>query len=82
MIKIKLKSKVNNNKLFIKGNIEEKNKDDESNNYMNKNFNYVISLYEDVDQKNISSNLKNGILTITLPRLEIKEQNARDIAIK
>ncbi len=48
---------------------------------MNKNFNYVISLYEDVDQKNISSSLKNGILTITLPRIEVKEQDAKEIPI-
>jgi len=79
--KNQIKIKVNGNKLFITGNIEEKNKDDESNNYINKNFNYVVSLYEDVDQKNISSNLKNGILTITLPRLKVKEEDAREIPI-
>lgn len=79
--KNQIKIKVNGNKLFIKGIIEEKNKDDDSDNYMNKNFNYVISLYEDVDKKNISSNLKNGILTITLPRIEIKEQDAKEIPI-
>lgn len=79
--KNQIKIKVNGNKLFIKGDIKEKNKDDDSNIYMNKNFNYVISLYEDVDQKNISSNLKNGILTITLPRTPIKEADAREIPI-
>lgn len=76
-----IKIKVNGNKLFVKGNIEDENKADDSNNYMNKNFNYVISLYEDVDQKNISSSLKNGILTITLPRIEVKEQDAKEIPI-
>ncbi|ABV74704.1 heat shock protein [Rickettsia akari str. Hartford] len=79
--KSQIKVKVNGNRLFITGNIEAKNKTDYSDNYMNKNFNYVISLYEDVDQKNISSNLKNGILTIILPRTEIKEQEAREIPI-
>lgn len=79
--KNQIKIKVNGNKLFVKGTIKEKNKDDDSDNYMNKNFNYVISLYEDVDQKNISSNLKHGILTITLPRIEIKEQDAKEIPI-
>ncbi|MFV9846726.1 MAG: Hsp20 family protein, partial [Rickettsia aeschlimannii] len=54
---------------------------DDLDNYMNKNFNYVISLYEDVDQANISSSLKNGILTIILPRIEVKEQEAREIVI-
>lgn len=76
-----IKIKVNGNKLFVKGNIEDENKADDSNNYMNKNFNYVISLYEDVDQKNISSSLKNVILTITLPRIEVKEQDAKEIPI-
>lgn len=76
-----IKIKVNGNKLFVKGNIEDENKADNSNNYMNKNFNYVISLYEDIDQKNISSSLKNGILTITLPRIEVKEQDAKEIPI-
>ncbi|MCZ6896607.1 Hsp20/alpha crystallin family protein [Rickettsia helvetica] len=79
--KSQIKVKVNGNKLFITGNIEEKNKGDDSDNYMNKNFNYVMSLYEDVDQANISSSLKNGILTIILPRIEIKEQEAREIPI-
>ena len=79
--KSQIKVKVSRNKLFITGNIEEKNKSDDLDNYMNKNFNYVISLYEDVDQTNISSNLKNGILTIILPRTEVKEQDAREIPI-
>lgn len=29
----------------------------------------MISLYDDIDQKAIASQLKNGILTITLPRV-------------
>ena len=79
--KSQIRVKVNSSKLFITGNIEAKNKADDSDNYMNKNFNYVVSLYEDVDQANISSSLKNGILTIILPRIEIKEQEAREIPI-
>ncbi|WP_347938595.1 Hsp20/alpha crystallin family protein [Rickettsia oklahomensis] len=79
--KSQIKVKVNGNKLFITGNIEAKNKSDDLDNYMNKNFNYVISLYEDVDQTNISSSLKNGILTIVLPRIKVKEQDAREIPI-
>ncbi|XVN41682.1 MAG: Hsp20/alpha crystallin family protein [Rickettsia endosymbiont of Argas persicus] len=79
--KNQIKVKVNGNKLFINGNIENKNKEDDSNNYINKSFNYVISLYDDVDQKNISSNLKNGILTISIPRIKLKEQDAREIKI-
>lgn len=35
-----------------------------------------------IDQNNISSNLKNGILTITLPRMEVKEKDAKEIPIQ
>ncbi|APZ29843.1 Hsp20/alpha crystallin family protein [Rickettsia conorii] len=79
--KSQIKVKVGSNKLFVTGNIEKDNKSDASDDYKNRNFNYVISLYEDIDQNNISSNLKNGILTITLPRMEVKEKDAKEIVI-
>lgn len=80
--KSQIKVKVGSNKLFITGNIEQDNKSDTSDDYAKRNFNYVVSLYEDVDQNNISSNLKNGILTIKLPRMEVKEKDAKEIAIQ
>ncbi|XVN42465.1 MAG: Hsp20/alpha crystallin family protein [Candidatus Rickettsia vulgarisii] len=75
-----IKIKTNGNKLFVSGNIEDQ-KDNKAPNHLNKNFNYSILLKEDIDQKTISSSLKNGILTITLPRIEIKEENAKVIPI-
>nr|WP_015060366.1 Hsp20/alpha crystallin family protein [Rickettsia felis]ADD74150.1 small heat-shock protein 1 [Rickettsia felis] len=72
--KSQIKVKVNSNKLFITGNVEQNNKSEASDDYTKRNFNYVVSLYEDVDQNNISSNLKNGILTITLPRIEVRRK--------
>lgn len=80
--KSQIKVKVGSNKLFVTGNIEKDNKSDASDDYKNRNFNYVVSLYEDIDQNNISSNLKNGILTITLPRMEVKEKDAKEIPIQ
>ncbi|WP_121543447.1 Hsp20/alpha crystallin family protein [Candidatus Rickettsia colombianensi] len=80
--KSQIKVKVSGNKLFVTGNIEKDNKSDASDDYTNRNFNYVVSLYEDIDQNNISSNLKNGILTITLPRMEVKEKDAKEIPIQ
>lgn len=80
--KSQIKVKVGSNKLFITGNIEQDNKSNTSDDYAKRNFNYVVSLYEDVDQNNISSNLKNGILTIKLPRMEVKENDAKEIAIQ
>lgn len=80
--KSQIKVKVSGNKLFVVGNIEKDNKSDASNDYTNSNFNYAVSLYEDIDQSKISSNLKNGILTITLPRIEVKEKDAKEIPIQ
>ena len=80
--KSQIKVKVGSNKLFITGNIEQDNKSNTLDDYAQRNFNYVISLYEDVDQNNISSNLNNGILTIKLPRMEVKEKDAKEIPIQ
>ncbi|MCZ6902924.1 MAG: Hsp20/alpha crystallin family protein [Rickettsia endosymbiont of Ixodes persulcatus] len=76
-----IKLKVNNHKLFIEGKIDD-SKENNATNYLNKNFNYVMSLYDDIDQKTISSKLKNGILTVTLPRIELKDQSAKEIPIQ
>lgn len=76
-----IKLKVNNHKLFIEGNIDD-TKANSTTDHLNKNFNYVMSLYDDIDQKAISSKLKNGILTITLPRIELKDQNAKEIPVQ
>ncbi|MCZ6914136.1 MAG: Hsp20 family protein, partial [Rickettsia endosymbiont of Ixodes persulcatus] len=56
-------------KLFIEGKIDD-SKENNATNYLNKNFNYVMSLYDDIDQKTISSKLKNGILSIKIPKKE------------
>lgn len=80
--KSQIKVKVSGNKLFVVGNIEKDNKSDASDDYTNRNFNYVVSLYEDIDQNKISSNLKNGILTIMLPRMEVKDKDAKEIPIQ
>lgn len=76
-----IKLKVNNHKLLIEGNIDD-TKANSTTDHLNKNFNYVMSLYDDIDQKAISSKLKNGILTITLPRIELKDQNAKEIPVQ
>jgi HSP20 family molecular chaperone IbpA len=76
-----IKLKVNNHKLCIEGKIDD-TKDNNSTHYLNKNFNYVISLYDDIDEKIISSKLQNGILTVTLPRVALKDQNAKEIPIQ
>ncbi|EER20846.1 Hsp20/alpha crystallin family protein (plasmid) [Rickettsia tamurae subsp. buchneri] len=76
-----IKLKVNNHKLFIEGKIDD-TKANSATDHLNKKFNYVMSLYDDIDQKAIASQLKNGILTITLPRIAIKDQDAKEIPIQ
>ncbi|WP_342225551.1 Hsp20/alpha crystallin family protein [Rickettsia endosymbiont of Urophora cardui] len=76
-----IKLKVNNYKLFIEANIDD-TKANSATDHLNKKFNYVISLYDDIDQNAISSKLKNGILTIILPRIELKDQNGKEIPVQ
>lgn len=79
-IKINLKG----NRLVINGSNESDiNKKDNIKDYAHKDrrFNYTIGLNDDIDQKTISSNLKNGILTIILPRIETKEADVKEIPI-
>lgn len=78
--KSQIKVKVNANKLYITCHTYNQ-KDASAVSSSKKNFDYTISLPDDVDQKTITSDLKNGILTITLPRIEVKEQNAKEIPI-
>jgi HSP20 family molecular chaperone IbpA len=79
-IKINLKG----NRLVVHGDNEvSPSKKDSTKDYVTKprRFNYTIGLNDDIDQKTISSNLKNGILTIILPRIEIKEADVKEIPI-
>ncbi len=82
--KSQIKVKIKANRLIITGGdtaAGESKKDKDSRDNL-KQFNYVIVLNDDVDQNAISSNLKNGILTIILPRVEIKYDDAKEIPIK
>jgi HSP20 family molecular chaperone IbpA len=79
-----IKIKVKGSKLLISGNTNsEDSKKNNPNDSVNqhKQFDYAISLNDDVDQKAITSDLKNGILTIILPRIKIKDENAIEIRI-
>ena len=45
-------------------------------------FQRTLSLPEDVDRDHIRADFKNGVLTITIPRVEIAGSRARQIDIK
>jgi len=38
-----------------------------------------IRLPDDIDKENVSARMKNGVLTVTLPKLEIEEARTIDI---
>ncbi len=79
-IKINLKS----NRLVVSGSNEsDVNKKDNIKDYSHRDrrFNYTIELNNDIDQKTISSNLKNGILTIILPRIATQEGDVKEIPV-
>ncbi|WP_342271198.1 Hsp20/alpha crystallin family protein [Candidatus Tisiphia endosymbiont of Parasteatoda lunata] len=79
-IKINLKG---NHLVVHSDNEANTSKKDSDKDYTHKDrrFNYTIRLNDDIDKKTISSNLKNGILTIILPRIEIKEADMKEIPI-
>lgn len=76
--KTQIKIKVIRNKLFISGKTE---RSKEEVNQTERRFNYSMHLHDDVDQDAISSTLKNGILYITLPRVELKGNDSKEIPI-
>lgn len=79
-IKINLKG----NRLVVNGSNEsDVNKKDNIKDYAcrDRRFNYTIELNNDIDQKTISSNLKNGILTIILPRIATQEADVKEIPV-
>lgn len=82
--KEQVKIKLNGNRLVINGYSKEENKKEAAENYKytgQNNFNFSFVLNEDVDKGNIKSSLKNGVLTITLPRVDIKDQKTKEIPI-
>ena len=45
-------------------------------------FQRVLSLPEDADQAGIAATFKNGVLTITMPRMAAQQANVRQIEVK
>ena len=67
---------------------QEQKEEDKSARYLRREFSYsnyqqVYTLPEDVDKDKISARVEDGVLTITLPKLqEEKKSNVREISIK
>ena len=45
-------------------------------------FQRVLSLPEDADQAGVAATFKNGVLTVTMPRMAAQQANVRQIEVK
>ncbi len=72
--------------LTLKGEKQE-SKEDKSKDYVRKeifygSFQKAIQLPENIDESKLSTKFENGILTVTIPKTEIKKPKAKIIPIK
>src|SRR5262249_44792242 len=71
--------------LTISGEKRQENTDNRKNAYCTEcsygAFERTLSLPDDVDRDNIDANFKNGVLTVTCPRLESSQSSHRQIPI-
>ena len=72
--KEQVKIELNDNTLTIKAENFEKTSEDDNKNHINKQFKQVIRLNNDIERDAIKSLLENGILTITIPRIQHKSE--------
>ena len=72
--KEQVKIELNENILTIKAENFEKANEDDDKNHIKKQFKQVIRLNNDIEPDTIKSSLENGILTITIPRIQHKPE--------
>lgn len=76
---------LNGNILTVKGQKEEKNESKEKQYYRiersSGSFQRTLSLPEDANRDDISANMKNGLLVITIPRKELPKDDVKRISI-
>jgi HSP20 family molecular chaperone IbpA len=72
--KEQVKIELNDNALTIKAENFEKTNEGDDKNHINKQFKQVIRLNNDIEHDAIKSSLENGILTITIPRIQNKSE--------
>lgn len=62
--------------------VEEQNKDYYLKEISSGSFSRSIRLPQNIDEEKIDAEFQNGILTITIPKTEVKEETAKKIPIK
>jgi len=72
--------------LIIRGEKKQENEEKNKNFYRLErsygSFQRTLSLPEDVDKDNVRADFKNGVLNITIPRMELPENQVKQIEIK
>jgi len=81
-----VKVEIANDTLTIRGEKKQEREEKEKNYYRMErsygSFQRVLTLPEDADQDRVAATFKNGVLTITMPRLAAPQANVRRIEVK
>lgn len=81
-----VKVEVDNDTLTIRGEKKHEKEENDKNYYRMERsygaFQRVLSLPEDADQAGVAATFKNGVLTVTMPRMAAQQANVRQIEVK
>jgi HSP20 family protein len=82
-----IKLSINDDKILTLEGEKKESKEDKSKNYVKKeifygSFKKMIQLPENINEDKLTTEFKNGILTVTIPKKEIKKPKAKIIPIK
>jgi len=82
-----IKLSISNDKILTLKGEKKSSKEDKSKDYVKKeifygSFEKAIQLPENIDESKLTTKFDNGILTITIPKTEIKKPKAKVIPIK
>ena len=81
-----VKVEIVNDTLTIRGEKKHEKEENDKNYYRMErsygSFQRVLSLPEDADQTGVAATFKNGVLTVTMPRVVAQQANVRQIEVK
>jgi len=82
-----IKLSISDDKILTLQGEKKESKEEKSKDYVKKeifygSFQKSIQLPENIDEEKLTTQFKNGILTITIPKIEIKKPKAKVIPIK
>ncbi len=82
-----IKLSINDEKILTLEGEKRESKEEKSKNFLKKeifygNFQKMIQLPQNINEDKLSTEFKNGILTVTIPKTEVKKPKAKIIPIK